>query len=1032
MRRAVWTAAAVLVAAGLGTAWTQDEAPADAKEQAALLALKEFESANAELLSDVEMRLQEALRTARALEEVDVPALEADLQRLGTAIEKAPEWSMRLVPDLAPESVAELEKEIRHHEAVLVRLREVEGKADAHPEVRATLAMLEKARKDLAELRARTAVRTERVENTERAALQQAERDTRSRLEVAKRKLVAARAEAASLQDAVKRAPQVRAQHETLKSRHLAAKQAADGVAPPSAADTAGEAAEQAYLRAYFREKELKDFAGAEKAYAAVVEQFPAERGVVARALLGRLRSLLGLGRKDDASALVDFIGRDFRDYGPLVADARALLAQEAAPSSLKFEEALRTALRSSGSGGLVAYGDRVVPVAVEELRSASPTVVANAAATLAMIQTDRARAAILDAIRNVDTTYPAQFAATFRTEGFSIEALRAAVESPNAEIRRAAAMAAWGRGLEEDWLRRAILSDPVLVEQLLGPRKQQMTLQWVRLLVAAAGSGPGPARAAALARLRDTENLHSHFPGLSAFSEVSEAFVQDREVLEAAAERVSNWLAGSPAAVRAMLEHEPTAETALNWILWNDVTVGGDPGRFVEALERNLAPLHQATSATTPQVGGRLGRALGSPPRAEHVGRVAALLTSSWEGEGIRLLAEALAARGADATAFRALVENLRWPGLQLEAVGWADDSPVAGGRDAQASGVLHGALASASDEVRNAALTAIAKRAADGKFDVQPFVDRAAVMLDDPQTAWAAAAVLRFGGERGAKELVRRLGPAQPALAAVLSVVAVVGDASAAPSVEAVLADHDDPDVVHAAASALLRLRGRDAVPALRQALERDDGKFVRQVALAATAQRAGVLGAAAATDLLVQALDAAPGKLGWYVPDPAREPDQLNADVSQFPATERRRLALAALQSPSFEDRRWGAAHAVELLDPDAWDALLVAAEDLDAYVRDKARLALSKIVANQEEMQRYRVMGEQRAARVHAEKLLRSKDPQERYVGIAAVLALRIDSLVPVLIQLAAEDPTPPVAEEARKALLTLGAAAAGAR
>src|SRR5262245_56307576 len=71
-------------------------------------------------------------------------------------------------------------------------------------------------------------------------------------------------------------------------------------------AASSADAADEAFLKAYFAEKELKDYAAAEKQYAALAGSAfaQASREVVARATLGRARCLVALKRADEAAPL--------------------------------------------------------------------------------------------------------------------------------------------------------------------------------------------------------------------------------------------------------------------------------------------------------------------------------------------------------------------------------------------------------------------------------------------------------------------------------------------------------------------------------------------------------------------------------------------------------------------------------------------------------------------------------------------------------------------------------------------------------
>src|ERR1044072_3005343 len=82
------------------------------------------------------------------------------------------------------------------------------------------------------------------------------------------------------------------------------------------------DAAEEAFLKAYFAERELHDYAGAEKLYAEIAGNGTASHEVLARALLGRARSQRDRGRAE-ADATFARVEKEFGDVADVAKEAR-------------------------------------------------------------------------------------------------------------------------------------------------------------------------------------------------------------------------------------------------------------------------------------------------------------------------------------------------------------------------------------------------------------------------------------------------------------------------------------------------------------------------------------------------------------------------------------------------------------------------------------------------------------------------------------------------------------------------------------
>jgi hypothetical protein len=165
---------------------------------------------------------------------------------------------------------------------------------------------------------------------------------------------------------------------------------------------------------------------------------------------------------------------------------------------------------------------------------------------------------------------------------------------------------------------------------------------------------------------------------------------------------------------------------------------------------------------------------------------------------------------------------------------------------------------------------------------------------------------------------------------------------------------------------------------------------------------------------------------------VPVPLGRGHPVPAAVDTLSAVARRRVAHAALASPSDSDRLYGAQLAGQLRDPAAWDRLVVLAEDPEPSVRDAARKALDAIAGEEEAVRRYRRIAATKKTRDEIPGLLASASADDRLAGIAAVVAIEDDSQTAELVRLATKDPDDAVKLAARRALETLGVSRVAAR
>ncbi len=810
----------------------------------------------------------------------------------------------------------------------------------------------------------------------------------------------------------------------------------AQDAAKPAAASA--DSAEDAFLKAYFSEKELQDYAAAEKAYAAVIATSGASHEVVARSTLGRARCLVALKRADEAAPLFARAEKEFAEFKDVAAEAHAALAASAGRADGSLEARIRTDMRLF-SGDAWKYGERGVPTIAEMLKDDSPQMVYFAAYTLARMDARSAHEALEQAIEGrADTTYPEQVRKAVMEDLASESTLRFLMRSKDAVVR-AHAIDRLATTYGDAGAVTELATDATLRAWFFRDRAPNEA--YGRVLVAALAMG-GEARAAALARLRgDPMPLEAFLP----FLDPPDAMLSDVETLaEIAPVFATNprpaGRVPSPALVAAFTRLPVTAATGVKLTL-ETRRMSADPSAFVGAVARAGFPAPKRTDLQEwdqTVIADELVAALGPKPTPDLLHRLAAAWPKyrDWSSEGERLPAflRALIASGvSDEASLLAFQEGLSPDAMKLHQ---------------QFTYALRGTLPgptpigawAAKSFLRELALKTdleTHQAAAEGLDMWQAkFGDEADLSSHVPELV----AALGAGGsdhliEVLAKYRVASIDALKSALpththkAVVVEALAKLGDKSSGDAVDRVLAEAgeiaDDAarkDEIQTAATALIRIRGPAAKDALAVALTAHDGRDAQSVfeAIAESDGAAAALGNPARRDLAKLALEKVPGVI-----------DACPGATNDLPAESLRALAIAALESSSVRDRRWGADQEKTLLDATAWDKLFRAAQDADTDVRDTARDALRAIRAKETEMAEFRAMGEERATRKRITSLIESDTAEDRRAGIAAIAATALPGMVNDLIRLAAQDRDGAVRDDARKALLAMAKTAAPA-
>jgi len=789
----------------------------------------------------------------------------------------------------------------------------------------------------------------------------------------------------------------------------------------PSAEAPSADAAEEAFLKAYFAEKELKDYAAAEKAYAGLQSAFAqASHEVLGRATLGRARCLRELKRVDEADALFAKVEKDFADVKDVAAESHAALQASTSKSDGSLDARIRADLSlGTWRNDAWKYGERGVPTIVAMLRDDSPEMVYRAAETLARMESGQAHDALVNVLDGrAQTTYPEQVRNAALSDYVRKSVLTRLAEVKDAEVRTNA-LKRLVFELGDAKATETVLSDAAVAASFIESRRQ--TEGAGRFLVAALARG-GDTRDAALRRLRgeplDGATIAGLFDPPAAVLADAEAVAAIAPHVVARARAVADNKTPSPALVAAFTRFPETAVVGVQWTLGMN-RPSADAAAFVAALGR-VGFCGSSSAALT--------IALGPKPSPELLKKLAAAWPDyrDWTVEGERLphfLRELIKSGVTDEASLLAFQEGLAPQPSQLhrQFVEELKGSKDTIGAWAAKAFLRELALKTDRETHQIAAIRLLEWQ--------QSYGDAAGLSSHVPEIVAALGQggsdqlieVLACFGQRSIDALKSAL-PTHPHKAVVVEALAQLGDKSSADAIEQVLAEaseiaDDDArtDDVKTAATALMRIRGAAAKDALATALVAHGGRDAQRIFEAISDfDRAGVaFGKPARFELCKIAIEKAPGVVDAY-------PDATNRLTTEM----LRALAVLALGSASIEDRRWGANQEKYLLDAAAWDALLAAAQDSDNDLRDTSREALRAIRAKENEMAEFRAMGEERATRKRIETLLASKSDEQRRAGVAAIAATNLAGMVNELIRLAAEDESDNVRDDARRALLAL--------
>lgn len=805
----------------------------------------------------------------------------------------------------------------------------------------------------------------------------------------------------------------------TLAAAGLAAPAAAEDAPPdaPKAAEQEALAAEQTFLRASFVEREARDFARAERAYAAAEELAKGpggSRDLLARALLGRARCLRALDRGAEADALLDRIVREFADVAAVAEQAKALRAPASAGDASSLRGRIHGLLASKEDFTKIrAYGDRAVPALAEALRFDDPDVVTRASVSLRDIGTDAAWTAIEDALADPDLFHPGYLAGGFRSHGGTRDRLVTIALRHRAPAVREAA--AWSLILR----RTPLAPDSPFVAQVLADPE-------LRSVLGNLGWNEG-GRSIAFAALASADAAVRREAGSAllarAHPDWPEVFAPPSDVLA----------------------HDDSVDALLRvfWEKFDWRTQVNASRDLVRAVIRVPSRRHSAvnlltTSAYEPTPADRelLLAACATPPEQ---------VSTSWTHDRVaqRVLA-ILGPEPSDAD-LRLVVPCIHW-GKRLD-----DFLDLLQSRGALDDARLTAVVASVRPEFLEFALEWVTKHVRDGAVGPAALDAFLARIVESPATHGPERlSILRealAGGTKWPRELrplAKWLAPAATSAQTEAAASFVAQRSQFAPVSADLLLPHLTPD--HPGASSMVTAAVRAKLPGLEAKLEgwlRDPAFQGWHAAWALTELRGE-----AAEPVLAHALeirdDAAAADLARYLfeyvpklgsPAVARlisglaaaRPAAVPANrslaglvVSRLRPEDARSVCLTFLQSRDDDLRLVGAEIQVLVRDPQTWDALVAAARDGGVDTRDRARQALAAI-------ERDRIAIDEVVTKARVRELLRSAKLDDRRAAIAGAVATRSVDLVPELLRLAVEDTSADVRADARAALVALGTA-----
>jgi HEAT repeat protein len=809
----------------------------------------------------------------------------------------------------------------------------------------------------------------------------------------------------------------------------------------PAAALAQGSPADTAFYRAFYEETARRDFAAAEKAYAAVAATTGAPADLAAKAHVGRARCLVALGRAEEAQA-------EFRaalEIDPKNEEAKAGVAANSAGDD---EEIVRTRIRTLVFEGLqesnreqavhdlLLIGPRAVPALRDALHDKNVGTVEGAASVLASLDIPEARAALDAAFGDADVAFPAALVGALPklpARPASVSVWLAAMNRPESALRERVL------GFVPQGQMNTELFAPLLERALRDPSPD------VRLRAANLGWGNVPRRAAVDAIV---EYAKAKDPRERAAAIGMLAWLEDIAVDALVAATSDPDAQPRRAAIRALVEgrgrYPRLAETTLDAC----ARLIDDPDDEVSRMA--VQGLAKNTAEWTPAVARAVSEAARRAIAGERHDRPSTLMllgfaTSDAGKPSPSELLDVLARVYAPSSVLTAYERGAVRGDVCAAMARRTENDPRAH------DDFLVRALGVVADDAARAALVA---SAAENETVAPQFFFTAA---RDPAPAVRTAAYRAINGNlaRGADSSVAdpsRLSHLDEDLGSTdaltrsqaLAVAYRLPDRSFVPGLRSLFQTADDGEKTQAL-KALVACAGKDALPEVRAALHSKDGETYFWAAIAVVRIR----GVDAADDLV----EAAKRKGSAYSAlqpfmssgygdvltrevvtrfvgglDAKRIPAQLLEFLGKYLAPETiRPLVLEALRSPDPADLGYAEEAARSLHVVEAWPQLIALLDHSDESVRTDAKAALRELREYQElrrSLEEFGLGGRADAVR-DAKALLKSTDATKRRGAALALGALGDAAAVPALLE-CLSDPDDKVREAALGALEKLGA------
>lgn len=778
---------------------------------------------------------------------------------------------------------------------------------------------------------------------------------------------------------------------------------------------------ELGFLEAYYQEHGREDRAKAAELYAEIADAYAGDADLVARALLGRYRCLRALSRDAEAEPVLRRLETEFSSRTDLIEAARAIGVSSARPLS----EVVEVLVAGNRFAEIAEYGDVVVPHLARLLRSSRPSYVTHAMTGLIEVEPANFEALMLAAATDPEIQFPHIIAR--EADRMPRAAAEAFLEHPDLRARDRALLSVLGSlrfrrdkrktvREEFEWINEHIARRPELRAATLGMLEQGAPQRWAAWAV---NQADAKLRAEAIAAIRAHEGDVDDF--IKVVFPTTEALRGDADAVALMAERVltPKYRHGSiqePELLAQLLGDEAYRDLALDWALqvagyeWMKL----DPAPLLEAYRARIAAGNADPKRADVFVHLFLAKSSRPTTSAEQIRLFEAI-------GGLRPEAALPLLHGTRQTTERTAEEwqNLVRLSLEIESreLLWEVLQQLP---EALVPAALNRGLRDEANATHTAGwITQVmsnqqwrAPKDAGEEVDYRRLLD--VVDAKMPRNGTRARYWLARQSDASRQVLAERLTIEDRELREVLTSVPPAKLGPFRPLIETLLRQ---PEYVHVHTGTILASRlGPTAVPMLEAAI-RAQPKFTSVILRYAYGGHEELSGADMAR-LYRTALVACP-------PDTPYDANLINAvSLSMLDANERQDLTRLMLGSGT---RLFVlTALALQKREPQLvlTDQVAALANGADPEYRDAAIKALEHL---RTERERRRAINEDTlrgTLRARVDQLLAGED-HERMAGVAGLVALEGRAAALRLLEIATDDPSLPVREEARKALLALG-------